>query len=178
MAAPPPPPDSDAPFRSINSVGFADLLESNGISLVVTTYQAGKLMTVRGTQGKISTLLRSFDRPMGLAIKDGRDLALGTRYQVWFYRNAPDIAPQLEPVGKHDACFLPRFCYVTGDIRGHEMAWVGDELWVVNTHFSCLSSLHPEYSFVPRWRPPFVTALTPDDRCHLNGLVAVDGRPK
>src|SRR5205823_7093080 len=75
-------------------------------------------------------------------------------------------------------CFLPRFCYVTGDIRGHEMAWVGDELWVVNTHFSCLSSLHPEYSFVPRWRPPFVTALTPDDRCHLNGLVAVDGRPK
>jgi len=25
-------------------------------------------------------------------------------------------------------------------------------------------------SFVPRWRPPFVTALAPEDRCHLNGL--------
>ena len=26
------------------------------------------------------------------------------------------------------------------------------------------------YSFVPRWRPQFVTCLAPEDRCHLNGL--------
>jgi uncharacterized protein (TIGR03032 family) len=38
--------------------------------------------------------------------------------------------------------------------------------------------LHPDYSFVPRWRPPFVTAFTADDRCHLNGLAMVDGRPR
>ena len=30
----------------------------------------------------------------------------------------------------------------------------------------------------PRWRPPFVTALEPTDRCHLNGLGMVDGRPR
>jgi uncharacterized protein (TIGR03032 family) len=167
---PPAPAATDAPFRSINSVGLADLLEAHGLTLIVTTYQAGKLMAVRGAQGRISTLLRTFDRPMGLALQDGRQFALGTRYQVWLLRNAPDIAPQIEPKGKHDACFLPRQCFVTGDIRGHEMAWAGDELWIVNTHFSCLCTPHPEYSFVPRWRPPFVTALTPDDRCHLNGL--------
>jgi uncharacterized protein (TIGR03032 family) len=115
---------------------------------------------------------------MGLAVRDNRQLALGTRYQVWLFRNAPDIAVQLEPKGKHDACFLPRQCFITGDIRGHEMAWSGDELWIVNTHFSCLCSLHPDYNFVPRWRPPFITALPPDDRCHLNGLAVVDGRPK
>src|SRR5262249_1568586 len=34
------------------------------------------------------------------------------------------------------------------------------------------------YSFVPRWRPPFITKLAAEDRCHLNGLVLVDGRPK
>jgi uncharacterized protein (TIGR03032 family) len=49
---------------------------------------------------------------------------------------------------------------------------------VVNTRFSCLCTLHPDYSFVPRWRPPFVTDFTADDRCHLNGLAVVDGRPK
>src|SRR5262249_55443311 len=27
-----------------------------------------------------------------------------------------------------------------------------------------------QHSFQPRWRPPFVTALAPEDRCHLNGL--------
>jgi hypothetical protein len=52
----------------------------------------------------------------------------------------------------HDACFLPRSCHVTGDIGVHEMAWLGDELWVVNTRFSCLCALHPDYSFVPRWQ--------------------------
>src|SRR5262249_46643486 len=51
-------------------------------------------------------------------------------------------------------------------------------LWLVNTRFSCLCTLHPDYSFVPRWRPPFVTALAADDRCHLNGLAIAEGRPR
>src|SRR5262249_27976434 len=39
-------------------------------------------------------------------------------------------------------------------------------------------TLDPEASFTPRWRPPFVTELEPSDRCHLNGLGMVDGKPK
>jgi uncharacterized protein (TIGR03032 family) len=34
------------------------------------------------------------------------------------------------------------------------------------------------YSFVPRWRPPFITTLTAEDRCHLNGLAMHNGQPK
>jgi uncharacterized protein (TIGR03032 family) len=52
------------------------------------------------------------------------------------------------------------------------------ELWFVNTRFSCLATLDSEASFTPRWRPPFVTELEPSDRCHLNGLAMVDGKPK
>jgi uncharacterized protein (TIGR03032 family) len=37
--------------------------------------------------------------------------------------------------------------------------------------------LDDDYSFVPRWRPPFITALVAEDRCHLNGLAILDGRP-
>jgi uncharacterized protein (TIGR03032 family) len=121
--------------------------------------------------------VRTFDKPMGLAVAGGR-LALGTRNQIWLFRNAPDIAPRVEPVGQHDACYLPRSCHVTGDIAVHELAWVGDDLWVVNTRFSCLCTLDPDYSFVPRWRPPFISALAAEDRCHLNGLALVDGRPR
>ncbi|MGH8606105.1 MAG: DUF4915 domain-containing protein, partial [Gammaproteobacteria bacterium] len=51
-------------------------------------------------------------------------------------------------------------------------------LWVVNTRFGCLCTLDAEHSFQPRWRPPFVSAYAPEDRCHLNGLALVDGRPK
>jgi uncharacterized protein (TIGR03032 family) len=31
------------------------------------------------------------------------------------------------------------------------------------------------YSFAPRWRPKFVSAIGPEDRCHLNGLGVRDG---
>jgi uncharacterized protein (TIGR03032 family) len=58
------------------------------------------------------------------------------------------------------------------------MAYVDDELWFANTQFSCLATRSAEYSFVPRWRPDFVTALAPGDRCHLNGLCVVEGRVK
>jgi uncharacterized protein (TIGR03032 family) len=93
------------------------------------------------------------------------------------------LARRLEPAGRHDACYLPRSVHVTGDIDIHEMAWAspkpsisgggwqGDgDLWFVNTRFSCLCTLNGVHSFVPRWRPPFITALAPEDRCHLNGL--------
>ena len=114
---------------------------------------------------------------MGLAV-DARRLTIGTRDRVWFLRNAPDIALRVEPAGMHDACFMPRSCHVTGDIGVHELAWSGEEFWAVDTRFSCLCRLHPDYSFVPRWRPPFVSALAAEDRCHLNGLCVIGGRPR
>jgi uncharacterized protein (TIGR03032 family) len=52
------------------------------------------------------------------------------------------------------------------------------ELWIVNTLFSCLCAADASYSFAPRWRPPFVSALWPEDRCHLNGLAVADGKPR
>jgi uncharacterized protein (TIGR03032 family) len=162
-------------FRYTQTERFVTLLRERAASLLVTTYQANKLLVVRAAEAGLSTLVRTFERPMGLAVAPGR-LALGTRSQVWCFRDAPDIAARVEPAGQHDACYVPRSCHVTGDIGVHEMALVGDELWIVNTRFSCLCTLHPDYSFVPRWRPPFVTAFAAEDRCHLNGLALVDGR--
>jgi uncharacterized protein (TIGR03032 family) len=164
-------------FHYTQTDSFVALLQEIGASLLFSTYQANKLLVARATGNGLSMLVRTFDRPMGLAADAGR-LAVGTRDRVWLLRNAPDIAPRVEPAGLHDACFLPRSCHVTGDIGVHELVWAGDELWAVNTRFSCLCTLHPDYSFVPRWRPPFITALAAEDRCHLNGLALVDGRPK
>jgi uncharacterized protein (TIGR03032 family) len=57
------------------------------------------------------------------------------------------------------------------------MAFDADDcLWVVNTRFSCLCTLDAAHSFVPRWRPRFVSALAAEDRCHLNGLAMQGGR--
>jgi uncharacterized protein (TIGR03032 family) len=164
-------------FHYTQTDNFALLLRQLNVSLLVTTYQANKLLVVRAVAGRLSTLVRHFDKPMGLAV-DSRRLALGTLNQIWFLRNAPDIALRIEPAGVHDACYLPRSSHITGDIAVHEMALSADELWIVNTRFSCLCTLDPDYSFVPRWRPSFISALAAEDRCHLNGLAIVEGRPK
>lgn len=164
-------------FQYTQTAGFPALLEQIGASLVITTYQANKLLVARDAGGGLSMLVRTFERPMGVAVNGGR-LALGCRNQVWVFRNAQDIASRIEPLNQHDACFLPRSAHLTGDIGVHELAWGDPELWIVNTRFSCLCTLHPDYSFVPRWQPPFITALAAEDRCHLNGLAIVDGRPK
>src|SRR5829696_2035958 len=120
-AAPPVRPEPVA-FHFTQSDSFAPLLRQLAVSLLVTTYQANKLLVLREQAGGLSILVRSFERPMGLAC-DGRRIALGTRDQVWSFRNARDIAPQIEPAGVHDACFMPRASHVTGDIGVHEVAW-------------------------------------------------------
>ncbi|HEX8203846.1 MAG TPA: TIGR03032 family protein, partial [Isosphaeraceae bacterium] len=156
---------------------FPRILDHLGVALLISTYQAGKLAVVGVHQGRLTFAFHGFERVMGVAVGDRR-IAVGTRRQVYFLHPAPDLAPSIEPPGSHDACWLTRTSLVTGNIHGHELAWGTDGLWVVNTLFSSLCTLDESYSFVPRWRPPFVRELAAQDRCHLNGLAMHDGRPK
>ena len=164
-------------LASVHTSNFPDLLAQLGISLIVSTYQAGKLVILRGDNGKINTHFRNFNKPMGLAATSEK-IALGTAYQIWDFRNVPAVAAKLEPAGKHDACYLPRNLHITGDIDIHEMAWNREELWFVNTRFSCLCTLDRTHSFVPRWRPQFISGYDLTDRCHLNGFCFKNGTPK
>ena len=132
---------------------------------------------LRADRGVLNTHFRAFSVPMGLAIEGGR-MAIGTALEIWEYHDLPAVADKLEPAGKHDACFLPRLSHTTGNINIHEINWVGEELVFVNTRFSCLCVRDPLYSFRPIWRPQFITALAPEDRCHLNGLGLKDGLVK
>jgi hypothetical protein len=93
-------------------------LRQLGASLLVTTYQAGKLVMVRDERDHLNTHYRSFPSPMGLALADrGSKLAIGTTLQVWEFRDVPSVARRLEPAERHDACFLPRSSHVTGGTR-------------------------------------------------------------
>jgi uncharacterized protein (TIGR03032 family) len=164
-------------IRCSHSESLPALLTQLRLSVLISTYQTGHLVVVAARQGRLLLTFHQFQRAMGIAVKPGA-IAVCTRKEVWFLRDAPDIAAKLQPLGHHDACFLARTSHFTGDVEAHEAAWVGGEFWVVNTLFSCLAALHPHYSFAPRWRPPFVSALRPEDRCHLNGLAVVDGQPR
>lgn len=170
------PPQPEPPdFSSIHTESLPALLRTLGISLLVSTYQAGKLILVRAEGDELNTHFRTFCSPMGVAYDSatGR-LALGALHEVWEFQNQPGVAAKLHG-GRHDAVFLPRRRHYTGDIRIHEIAWADGELWAVNTRFSCLCTFDAAHSFVPQWRPPFVSALAAEDRCHLNGMSLASG---
>src|SRR5918994_118516 len=112
-----------SPLRSVHTTSFPAILDQLASSLLVTTYQAGKLVVLRSDGGVINTHFRAFNKPMGMAVTRGR-LGIGTAVDVWEFRNVPAVAAKLDPPGKHDACYLPRSSHVTGDVQIHEMAYV------------------------------------------------------
>jgi uncharacterized protein (TIGR03032 family) len=186
-------PPSQA-LHSVHTSTFARCLDQYNMSLAVTTYQAGKFVLLRPEPRPngpvVNTHFRNFRKPMGFAWEQGR-CALGTESEIWEFHDIPAVARKLNVRGAavaHDAAFLPHGFHVTGDIQIHEMVWVPSpnaksdsesndltELWFVNTRFSCLATRSNQFSFVPQWQPPFVTALSPEDRCHLNGIGLRDG---
>ncbi len=78
------------PLLYTQSDSFVALLHQLHASLWVTTYQAQQLLVLRADGPGLSMLVRTFDKPMGLAVTPRR-LALGTRDRIWFFRNATDI---------------------------------------------------------------------------------------
>jgi hypothetical protein len=108
------------------------LLHELRASLLVSTYQANKLLAVRASENGLSTLVRTFDKPMGLAV-DSRRLAIGTRKEVWLLKNAPDIASRIEPLGQHDDLLFAALVSYHGRHR-HSRNRVGRRRVVVRQH--------------------------------------------
>lgn len=172
------PTPAQTDLSSQHSSNFPDLLRQLNASFFVSTYQAGKLVLVRADGKVINTHYRTFARPMGMALSRKGALALGTSSEIIEFRNVPGVAARLDPPNRNDAVFMPRRAFITGAIDIHEMAYGVDEtLWYVNTLFSCLCILDRESSFVPVWRPKFVSKYSAEDRCHLNGLAMRDDKP-
>jgi uncharacterized protein (TIGR03032 family) len=110
---------------------------------------------------------------MGL-FGDGQTLWMSALYQLWRFENV--LRPGTLHEG-HDRLYVPRVGYTTGDLDVHDIA-VEDSGRVVfvATKFNCLATLSDRDSFTPLWRPPFVSELVAEDRCHLNGLALDEGR--
>jgi uncharacterized protein (TIGR03032 family) len=158
--------------------GFGRWVEQSGSTVVISTYQAGKLLLVGHDGRQMSVNMRDLQAPMGLAIAGGR-MAVALRESIVVLADAPALAAELpgHPPGLFEHLYVPRVTYWTGDIRAHELGFGREGLWIVNTRYSCLCAPGDEQAFEPRWRPKFVSACVPEDRCHLSGLAMDDGVP-
>ncbi|MGR3485893.1 MAG: TIGR03032 family protein [Paracoccaceae bacterium] len=167
------PDAAEATVTYSMSGGFAALLGKLDAALAVTSYQSNLLYLIGRKQGGGAhvhqTALR---KPMGLHA-EGRRLIVAAGSQLLRFEDV--LEPGEVANGVFDALMVPRTINVTGALDAHDIGLLDDGSPVfVATRFNCLATTSERHSFRPLWRPPFVTALVDEDRCHLNGL-AMDG---
>ncbi|MBL4760931.1 MAG: TIGR03032 family protein [Mariprofundaceae bacterium] len=167
------------PFAYTTSPEFPELLAQLNISLILSTYQAGKLLVVSSDGENVSLLPRNMDQPMGLALK-GNQLAVACMHDTFILAHDTRLgASYPRQPNTYDTMFMPRQQFYSGTLHLHDIGWQNDgSLIAVNTLFSCLCRVDGEHSFTPIWQPSFITELAPEDRCHLNGMAMVDGKAK
>ncbi len=171
-------PSEAAPkFEALASRQFTSWLLEQRLSLVFTTYQTGKLFLI-GLQknGRLSITERTFPRCMGLCAADSNTLYMSSLYQFWRFENA---VPTGQSANGYDRLYLPQMAFTTGDLDIHDIAIdsIGGPIFV-NSLFSCLARPSETHSFVPIWKPKFISKLAAEDRCHLNGLAMEAGKPR
>ena len=166
------------PFQCVYSPRLPELLFQLQISVAVSTYQAGKVIFLSApTPEKLFQLPRNFRKAMGMSYRQN-ELVLATRDRILVMHNDPGLAATYPgKPGTYDTLFLPRSASFTGNVDMHDVHHTRDGIVGVNTLFSCLVKRSEEHSFDPFWSPPFIDALVPEDRCHLNGM-AVDREGK
>lgn len=161
--------------RYEHSRGLPALLEHLELSVLLSTYQAGRVVSVGSHGGELRLGFSRFDQAMGLT-RTASGIAVGSRDAIWTLPASREIAPQIKPEGEHDIAFLARSCHYSGPLMGHDLAWGNGRLWLVNTLFNGLVTIEGHWSFVPQWQPTFISGWAAGDRCHLNGLaLAEDG---
>lgn len=152
---------------------FLATLETLDCSLALSRRPSG--VALLGVDKGVPTLSACLlPRSMGLAVEGDR-LAIATQREVMVFSNARSIARQYpERPDYYDSVFVPRTSHYTAYCDLHDMALDGPRVIAVNTRFSCLCVIDGFFNFTPIWRPPFISAFSGDDRCHLNGMAFHD----
>ena len=167
------------PFSCTFSPQLPELLQQLQCSIAISTYQAGKLILISPKDNEsLISLPRTFDKPMGFDIQ-GNDMLLACKGEVIRFENSPKLAshyPNKE--NTYDALFIPRATYYTGRVDMHDIAFGKEGVFAINTSFSCICEIGKNHNFIPIWKPPFISDLVSEDRCHLNGMVLKDGYPR
>ncbi len=167
------------PFSCTFSPTAPEILHGLGATIAISTYQAGKVIFISAQdKDHLVQLPRNFEKPMGIAVKEDQ-LAIATSSSVMVLKNAARMAPNYPKLpNTYDALFLPRAQYFTGDNDIHDLHWTKENLWAVNTRFSCLATINEQFSFSPQWKPHFIKKFEPTDQCHLNGVAFENDKPK
>lgn len=160
------------------SPGLTTFLGSQRIAIAASSYQSGKLYLIgQNVDGGLLVHERFFHKAMGICIADRDTLLLATLFQIIRFRNVLEREQTINDL--HDACYVPRELFTIGELDVHDIGLMPDGgIVFVNTLYNCLATTSARHSFRPLWKPPFISKIIQEDRCHLNGLAMDAGGPR
>ena len=157
------------PFQARYTPNFPELLDKLGGTLMLTTYQTGKVIMLSSDGTNISQLVRDFDRPMGVAF-NGDLMAMALRTNITFFKDSKELAKTYpKKPDTYDTLYYPVSQNITSYIDTHDIVFSKQGLIGVNTSYSCLVKVDGANSFEVVWKPPFIKEFATGDACHLNG---------
>jgi len=177
QAQQPQQPQPQPPVKYSASVGLDQFLGTQKLSFAFSSYQSGRFYLVGlNPKGGIMINERFFQKAMGISVITRNTVVLATLAQIHRFENT--LGPDQQINNTFDVCYVPRVSYTTGALDAHDVGMDKDgRLVFVNTRFNCLAIPSQSRSFKPIWKPPFISAIVEEDRCHLNGLAMDKGRP-
>lgn len=164
---------------------FLSWLRSVNSSFLISSYKTHKVFSIgvikdpSDSRDKLSLWITHFNRPMGIHTTP-KTIWVSSSGNIWRYENAGSYDDEGETkLGHFDANYIPRMAYFSNDIDAHDICVDQDgNPYYCSALFSCVCTPSVDHSFKVYWKPPWITKIAPEDRCHLNGICSRDGEPR
>jgi len=172
---------------------FLQWLKSSNQSLLISSYKTNYVFNIGSAtllkpevRDQLSFWMTSVARPMGMCVS-GNDIYIGTMTKLMKYTRFPQAKTDegVDDDGvkfkrsDFDGYYVPRQMNVVGDIDIHDIVVdKNKEVYFVSALFCSVLKKSETHSFQVFWRPPWISKSAAEDRCHLNGLCAVNGVPR
>jgi uncharacterized protein (TIGR03032 family) len=161
-----------ASFNVSPSDGFVEWLASENVSLALTM---GNMLALigRDREGGLRVATRPYPTAAGLATDGSRTFYLASGWQLIRFEDA--LLEGTRDAEGHDRLFMPQKAVTIGALVTYDIAVpaTGAPLFT-SALCNCVAMPSRRLNFTAVWKPPFVTDLVGEDRCHLTGL-ALDG---
>lgn len=154
--------------------------EKTKCSLVISSYKSGSTITLSlvGLDGTnhVGVYLNTFNRVTGLYYQDNQ-LWVGCNNQIIKLTN---IGQLKQRHNIFNTCFMPKKSFYTTDLDIHDIVVnQQDEIYFVTSQFNCVATPTDKgQCFEVYWKPPWISNIVSEDRCHLNGLALRDNLPR
>lgn len=152
-------------------------------SIIISSYKTHNIFCIghyveKKGDSKLSIWYSNFNRPMGLTCHLQR-MWIASSGNLWRFENAGKVSNFKDNLGEFDANYVARKAYFSSDIDTHDLCVdKNDNVYYCSALFSCICTPSDTHTFKVYWKPPWISKIAPEDRCHLNGLCLRDGIPR